>query len=100
MRLDHLLSKEERMLVGVGLLLICQGDNGIRKEEKEVLKCTSRTESSRSRQSRLYIQNPKRPGRQACGTLYALNVHLQKLRENSGGDALRGNTRTHTEHDG
>ena len=30
----------------------------------------------------------------------SLYVHLLEYREYSGGDALRGNTRTHPEHDG
>ena len=51
MRLDHLLSKEEE--VEIGLLLICQGQ-----------------------------------------------MYAKGKRKISGGDAIRGNTRTHPEHDG
>ena len=38
--------------------------------------------------------------KQAFPASVPADVHLLKQREDSGGDALRGNTRTHPEHEG
>ena len=78
MRLDHLLSKEEE--VGVVLLLCYQW-----KLNKKV---------------------PKKPEmKRKCFALLRETARRKKAKRNntkhiSGGDALRGNTRTHPEHEG
>ena len=70
-RLDHLLSKEEE--VGIALLFRCQGALGKRTSSK----------NKQVQKKRISSKNEQ-----------------VRLKKDSGGDAWRGNTRTHIEHDG
>ena len=84
MRLDHLLSKEE--LVRVGLLLICQGSNKEQrgKRKKEVL-----------------LARFERTSPSCAEQVFALDSEMpRQVLKTSGGDALKGHTRSHPEHDG
>ena len=63
--------------------------------------CSSKASLSRSRLRRLYITKCQNALESKLSARFVIcDVHLLKIHEISGADALRGNTRSHPEHDG
>ena len=93
MRLDHLLSREEE--VRVGLLLSCQGKKKGRNESNEKLETEFLADAAFAAN-----HSHKSTYESKLSTCFMRLVLTHCKRTNSGGDALRGNTRFHPEHDG
>ena len=91
MRLDHLLSKEEevRVLYTVESLIV-RSVSAPRKQSFLGRGCAAYTSANDRMLMEASFQHiPPFP-----------DVHLLKIREISGADALKGHTRSHPEHDG
>ena len=93
MRLDHLLSKEEE--VGVELLSSCQS------ECKSICLMSEKACFQKRRETNGFIRSAaEREASRRDAESGGRDARTKQQKSNSGGDALRGHTRSHPEHDG
>ena len=92
MRLDHLLSKEEE--VGVELLSSCQS------ECKSICLMSEKACFQKRRETNGFIRSAAEREASRRDAESGARCTNETTKSNSGGDALRGHTRSHPEHDG